>query len=173
MRKVVIGFLAAPCVTPLAIWVCFSLFYLFGIGGFERGGYGLVLSTTWLFADFATPIAYVATIIGAVPAFILFRRRHLLGLKHLVTLGTALGLLPFLVYFAYVALWEVARALSRGWDQPSFGTKATLLRLMGDVPTALAWSALGIYCGMASATFFWVFAIRGNAAIDPSPQASH
>ena len=169
MHRVVVGFCVAPFATPLAILFVFSLLHLFGVGELGDADFQSLLASVAIFAIFATPIAIGMTVLGAIPAFVLLRRRNRLRLRDFARVGIVLGGLPFLVFFVWVVVRQVWGAVSFfGWDHPDFGLKPTALGLLSDVPQAAWWLGLGVVSGLASAASFWGIAIRGNHPIYPT-----
>jgi hypothetical protein len=158
------AFLISPLATPVAIWALFTGLYVLGIGWFAGREYAVVLNNVLLFGFFATPVAYVVTLLGALPLYRFARRKGWLRLRHCVLFGACLGALPFLLFDAYIAVYELSRALARDWLDPFFGPGATLSRLLKGLPAASAWIGLGTICGVATGASFWAIGMQGIAS---------
>lgn len=141
--RLAIAFLVAPLATPFAIWLTFSAAWLLQ-ADLAHQPYQLVVINTTGVSRLATPIAAVVTLVGAVPAYWLFRRMRWLGLKHFLALGVILGWAPF-------GLAALVRPLeARFW---------------------LPLSLLGITCGLASASVFWLIGVAPHWS-EPVPERS-
>jgi len=163
VRRIVIGFLVAPFATPFAIWLSFSLLYILGVENFRGRSYGSVLTGTSVFSAYAIPLAAIVTLVGAVPTFYFLNRRQLIDLRHLFLAGIILGLLPFVLFFAWVALQEWWSSITFfGWSDPNFGIAATIRKQIGDLDTAAIWLILGATSGVSASVLFWVIAVRNN-----------
>ena len=142
MPRTVVAFLLAPLATPLTIWLAFTVFYLTGFGWFAGKRYDLVLGNVRMWCKVATPLAYAMTLVGGIPATLVFRKRGWTGLRHFVALGTVLGVLPFLAVDGYFAVVQLARRAHK-------------------IEMVFPWLLIGMgaLCGICSATAFWCLAI--------------
>lgn len=137
------AFVVAPLATVPATAILLVIAYLLGLGSFRGAPPLFVLTSLLTITVFALPIAYLATVVLGIPAYVLARRRGLLGLGHSLVIGAAVALLPLWLYFAYVAAVEGFRA-TRGAGR------------------ALAWTVLFAACGVSSGAAFWGIALRSG-----------
>ena len=161
MWRLVLGIVLAPLSTPLAILVLFTVEYLLGLGWFNGKDYSLVITSAWVYAWFATPLAYSVALLLAIPSFLWFRRRGWLSFLHAVGAGTLLGTIPFFLFDLWVLGHDIVSSFRWGWRHESFGLISTMARLVRDVPIALIWAGMGAWCGAVAAACFWCLAIRG------------
>ena len=139
----VLAFVIAPLATVPATAVLLVIAYLLGLGSFNGAPPLLVLTSLFTITVFALPIAYLAATVLGIPAYVVARRRGLLGLGHSLAIGAAVALLPLWLYFAFVAAVEGFR-VARG------------------AGTALAWTVLFAACGVSSGATFWGIALRSR-----------
>jgi hypothetical protein len=141
--RLAIAFLIAPIATGGAIWLTFSVLWLLGwhFLVFPHEPYQRVVQDATIVSRLGTEIAAVVTLVGGVPASWLFRRMRWLRLGHFAVLGVVLGWVPF-------RLLALVHPLARDW-----------------IPLSL----LGIICGLASSTAFWLI---GVAPSNHEPEAS-
>jgi hypothetical protein len=142
-----LAFVIAPLATIPAIAILLVIAYLLGLGSFRGAPPGLVLTSLFTITVFALPISYLAAVVLGVPAYVVARRRGLLGLGHSLAIGAAVALLPLWLYFAFVAAVEGFR-VTRG------------------AATALAWTVLFAACGASSGATFWGIALRSRRPSD-------
>lgn len=137
------AFVIAPLATVPATAILLVIAHLLGLGGFRGAPPRFVLTSLLTITVFALPIAYLATVVLGIPAYVVARRRGLLGLGHSLAIGAAVALLPLWLYFAFVTAVEGFRA-TRG------------------AGTALAWTVLFAACGVSSGATLWGIALRSR-----------
>jgi hypothetical protein len=135
--------LIAPLATPVALAAVFSLLSLWQVVTITDWTPRLAFYGWLMVAVFATPAAYVMMVV-AVPLAARLERRGRGDLASVVNLGLLLGALPFVVFDAYIVLYEFVH-----------NPVAAIPRLMGDLSTAAKWVALGATCGAATAWTYW------------------
>jgi hypothetical protein len=143
-----IAFLIAPLATGVAIWLTLSALWLLDVRILfitAHEPYQFVVRDAILVSRLAIRLAGVVTLLGAVPAYWLFRRRRWLRLGHFVVLGIVLGWVPF-------GLATLLQPLGLGAWMPLY--------------------LLGIICGLASSTVFWLIGV-GPGNDEPTPERSH
>jgi hypothetical protein len=91
----------------------------------------------------------IVTVLGALPACVVFRQRQWSRLSHYVGLGALLGAAPFLIYFAFVI---PALLVNGPLREPE------VLKRLGVLMT------LGAIAGATAATTFWAIAIRSGSS---------
>lgn len=100
---------------------------------------------------FGTPLALVVALVAGLPISIWMERLRRTRAAHFLALGVLLGMLPFLLYFAYVAAYELLHM------PPPSATPARGGRQLLD---GLSILALGAWCGAWSALAYWWIAVR-------------
>ncbi len=98
MVRVIFAFIFAPLSTPAALIVVLGVFRLLKIYLFADDKYDSFFAVVWRFILPATALAYVVTLILAIPTFLYLRRRKLLSLRLVLISGACLGGLPFVVW---------------------------------------------------------------------------
>src|SRR6185436_1950051 len=104
--RTVIAFVIAPLVIPFALALVYLVCDLVHLPGFEAESYGGIVNGVSVTSAFAVPIGYLVTLMGAVPAFFIFRRKGWFQLRHYLVLGIILGAMPFAAYDLYILAYE-------------------------------------------------------------------
>jgi hypothetical protein len=147
--RLLAAFLLCPLAAPLVLAGLIPVLTLFGSPG-SQGRVGTAAAGIWLFAVFATPIAYAISLFAGLPAFLIWRRRRAIGLRECLIGGGVLGVLPFLFYFGFVAVADAGSIFS------SFrGFSRTLVK-------ALSWTFLALTSGLACGATFWLIGLSGR-----------
>ena len=149
--RLAVGFVVSPLVIPIALFVVFGSASVLGVRKFPASSLSELVQRTAALSTLILIIGYVVTFFVAAPitAWLLHRGKATKG--RLLLFGVSLGGVPFLVYFGYVAAWELWRAAGFPADTPVLGVWDTIGRLAGDGPEALVWLTAGIACGGATA----------------------
>ncbi len=142
------GVMAALVANAVAIAVLFALLSAVGPGDRSRSGY---VSAIPVYILFGTPLALVVALVAGLPLAHWMEQRRRSRAAHFLVLGIGLGMLPFLLYFAYVAAYELMHVPPGGgtaarWDEG----------LLSGVPIL----AMGAWCGAWSALAYWWIAVR-------------
>ncbi len=126
-----LAFLLAPLGTPisLAVWQGIAI---------NPRGFNLILSALPGFLIYATPVAYIATLLLGIPAYLLLLRKRWLMLPTVIFVGTLIGALAGLAAGYYIA----------GYDFNQVVGYFTVDLMSIYAPSAIA--------GMVSAGMFWV-----------------
>ena len=161
-----LGFLIAPLATPLALTAVFLLGWMTQIGWFRGRDLPSVFDSIRWFALPAIVLAYVVVLLGALPSYLVLRRRKSLGVGDCLLAGAILGVLPFLLFDLFVVAAEIWQAVRSGWARESFGLLATVRRLIADIPDALPWLLCGVASGVAGSFVFYRIAVQGSAQRD-------
>jgi hypothetical protein len=145
--RLAIAFLIAPLATGGVIWLTLFVpwlldwhFFVFPYEPYQR-----VVQVATIVAGLAIEIAGVVTLVGGVPAYLLFRRMRWLRLEHFALLGVVLGWVPF-------RLLALVRPLARDW---------------------FPMSLLGIICGLASSIVFWLIGVAPRHREPEASERSH
>ena len=168
MRRV-FGVVLAVLTTPVVFAVVLVVLSWFGQGPSLAPSRLAAAGLQGLFALFALPLAAAVALALGLPLALQFERRGVRGLRPYLLLGTALGVLPFVLFDLYVVGYELLAAVRRGPGDSSFGLFAALARQVRAAPRALAWLALGGLCGAVSAAAYWTVAVRRRV---PRPSAA-
>jgi hypothetical protein len=171
MRRWLLGFLVAPLATPPALAALFLLGWMTQIGWFRGKDLPSVFNGTLGFTLPAIVLAYAVVLLGALPTYLVLRRRRSLRVGDCLLAGAMLGVLPFLLFDLFVAAAEIWQALRSGWTRESFGILATARRLIADVPDALPWLVCGVVSGLASSFVFYRIAVRPSASLEAAKLA--
>lgn len=147
--RIALGLLAATLATPLTIGLTFGAAYFLQVGWFAGRDAELVLDSILLYAALSAPVALFVTLAAGGPIAHQMSHRGHGSLSKCIVLGAFLGALPFLLFDGYII----------GTNLLLYVTPAPNL---DNVLAAVRWAALGSWCGMWSATAYWVVAIRGG-----------
>lgn len=156
MRKA-FGIVAATLAAPVAIAVAFTVLRVLRVGWFAGKGLGLVATNIAVYAGFAAPIALGVSLLAGLPLATWLARRGRSRAIHFVLLGASLGALPFLLFDAYVVAYELVAAFRH---EDELGR--VVRRFLADVPFALSWLALGVWCGVWSSLAYWLVAVPSS-----------
>jgi hypothetical protein len=148
--RIALGLLAATLATPLAIAAMFGALFYMQIGLLEGANSERLLYHIRLYAMLAAPIALFMTIAAGGPIAHQLAHRGHRGPVRCILLGAFLGALPFLLFEGYIMGTNLLLYVT---PSPTLDT----------VLTALRWAGMGAWCGMWSATAYWMVAIRGRS----------
>lgn len=151
MIRMGLGLLAATCAAPAAVAVLFTSLYLLQFGWFAGQRIDIFLDNTRLYAIMSAPVALFITLAFGSP--ISHRMAHdgrRAWWRHGL-IGLALGAAPFLLFDGY-----------------NIGTRLLLdARPAPDMEVVYRmgrWATLGSWCGLCSATAYWLVVIRRRRA---------
>jgi len=147
--RIALGLIAATCASPLAIATTFGALHYLQVGWFGEQSWPLVLDSITLYAAISAPVAFFLTIAAGGPlAHRLAHLGHTGFVRHAMA-GIILGATPFLLFDGYIIGTNLLLDVRPAPD-------------INAVKVALRWAALGAWCGLWSATAYWVVAIRGR-----------
>jgi hypothetical protein len=154
-----LGLLAATAAAPAAVAVLFGALYLLQIGWFAGQDQADVFDRTRLYAMMSAPVALFITLaFGSPIAHRLVHGGHRAWWRHAL-LGMALGATPFVLFDGYnIAVHYILDMRPR----PDAETYLRMVR----------WAALGAWCGLSSASAYWLLAIRARVITPGADSAS-
>jgi len=130
-RSTLLAFLLAPLATVPATAALLTVACALGLGSFKDAPPVVLLTSLMMIAVFEIPVAYTAALFLGLPAFAFAKRRGLLSLGHALATGTAVAVLPLILYCMFVTAYDG-------------------LGVVRDAPTALAWMTLFIASGASA-----------------------
>jgi hypothetical protein len=172
MRRWLLGFLVAPLATPPTLAALFLLGWTTQVGWFRGKDLPSVVTGTLGFTLPAIVLAYAVVLLGALPTYLVLRRRKSLRVGDCLLAGAILGVFPFLLFDLFVAVADIWQALRSGWTRGSFGLVATARRLIADIPDTLPWLVCGVASGLASSFVFYRIAVRRSAPLEAAKLAA-
>jgi hypothetical protein len=148
--RIALGLLAATIATPVAIAVMWGALWYGQVEWFEGQPAGVVVESIRLYAMLSAPIALFVTVAAGGPIAHQLAFHGHRGPVKCILLGAILGALPFLLFEGYILGTNLLLYVSPSPNVDS-------------VVNAVRWAGLGSWCGMWSATAYWIVAIRGQS----------
>lgn len=154
-----LGLVAATCAAAAAVAALFWALFILQIGWFAGQEHAVALERTRLYAIMAAPVALFMTLAFGSPIAHRLAHGGKRGWWRHALVGMALGATPFLLFDGYNIATQFVLDVRPAPNQQAF------LRMA-------RWAGLGAWCGLWSATAYWLIAIRNRHIAPGSDSAS-